>query len=111
MRGDLSNDASKQGIIQRSIVHLFRRLQEHDYTDIKVSASFLEIYNEELEDLFVDRPKDTNGPPKPGVKKTAPASANKLMLVDDPDRGCMCAGLTEMPVGTLEEVCPVRVSV
>ena len=52
MRGDLSSDEFSQGIIQRSVLHLFRRLAEHDYSDVHVAASFLEIYNEELEDLF-----------------------------------------------------------
>jgi hypothetical protein len=38
MRGDLSDDLSKHGIIQRSLVHLFHRLTEHDYSDIKVKV-------------------------------------------------------------------------
>ena len=54
MRGDLSDDVRQHGVIQRSMVHLFTRLTEHDYTDIGVKCSFLEIYNEELEDLFSD---------------------------------------------------------
>eukprot|EP00048_Salpingoeca_helianthica_P015751 m.228427 g.228427 ORF g.228427 m.228427 type:complete len:1144 (+) comp17477_c0_seq1:140-3571(+) len=106
MRGDLSADLSKQGIIQRSVTHLFRRLQEHDYTDVKISGTFLEIYNEELEDLFIDKPRDTGKGPAPAAGKKAPAAtaAPKLMLVDDPERGCVCAGLTEIPVNTLEEI-------
>jgi kinesin family protein 11 len=36
MRGDLSEDTSKHGIIQRSLQNLFQRLQEQDYTDISV---------------------------------------------------------------------------
>eukprot|EP00047_Mylnosiga_fluctuans_P020491 m.92966 g.92966 ORF g.92966 m.92966 type:complete len:1128 (-) comp8525_c1_seq1:83-3466(-) len=101
MRGDLSGDESKHGVIQRSVIHLFRRLQEHDYSEVKVSTSFLEIYNEELEDLYIDRAKETK--PGPG-KKPAQAAGKQLMLVDDPDRGCVCSGLTELPVATLEEV-------
>ncbi len=66
---------------------------------MKVSASFLEIYNEDLEDLFVDRPKDVK--PAPGKKVEA---KKQLTLVDDADRGCRCDGLTEVPVQTLEEV-------
>ncbi len=38
MRGDLSDDPSKHGVIQRSVFNLFRRLADHEYTDMKVDA-------------------------------------------------------------------------
>ncbi|EDQ92028.1 uncharacterized protein MONBRDRAFT_1544, partial [Monosiga brevicollis MX1] len=84
MRGDLSGDPSKHGIIQRSLVHLFNRLNEHDYSNVEVKSSFLEIYNEELEDLS--------------------GSAQRLTLVDHDSRGCVCDGLVEVPVEGLEQV-------
>lgn len=89
MRGSslsMKQDPSDHGIIQRSVNNLFRRLNEQDYTDIKVSVSFLEIYNEELEDML------------------EPKNKKKLLLIDDNKRGCVCANLTEMEVGSVEEV-------
>eukprot|EP00045_Choanoeca_perplexa_P015626 m.199395 g.199395 ORF g.199395 m.199395 type:complete len:185 (-) comp17043_c0_seq56:2441-2995(-) len=95
MRGDLSADVSQHGIIQRSMVHLFSRLTEHDYTDIGVKCSFLEIYNEELEDLFVGH---GSAKPKKGAVKP------RLTLVDHESRGCVCKGLTEVKVDALDQV-------
>eukprot|EP00730_Choanoeca_flexa_P000590 TRINITY_DN10260_c0_g1_i10.p2 TRINITY_DN10260_c0_g1~~TRINITY_DN10260_c0_g1_i10.p2 ORF type:complete len:323 (+),score=72.47 TRINITY_DN10260_c0_g1_i10:113-970(+) len=99
MRGDLSEDIKQHGIIQRSLVHLFSRLTEHDYTDIGVKCSFLEIYNEELEDLFIDH---AAGGPKTKTKK--PVASPKLTLVDHETRGCVCKGLTEVKVDALDQV-------
>lgn len=79
MRGSGLDADTDHGIIQRSISNLFRRLKEQDYSDINVSVSFLEIYNEELEDMLV----------------TKKAGGKKLMLIDDDQRGCVCANLTE----------------
>ena len=60
MRGDLSDDVSKYGIIQRSVTDLFEKLAQKAYSDVKLSCSFLEVYNEELEDLLVDPPKKSD---------------------------------------------------
>lgn len=101
MRGDLSDDPSQLGIIQRSVNQLFERMFEiEDYTDVKISCSFLEIYMEELEDLFTD-------PPKVNTKDKGRATTkvkNNLRLVDDTKLGCRCDGLIEEPVANLDEV-------
>lgn len=86
MRGDLK-DGKQFGVIQRSIENLFRRLDEQDYANVKVSCSFLEIYNEELEDLLL--PKGTT--PK------------KLRLIDHDSRGTVCHGLSEVPVSSVDD--------
>ena len=44
-RGDLSDDVGKFGIIQRSIVYLFRQFQEKMYSNVTMKCTFLEIYN------------------------------------------------------------------
>ena len=78
-RGDLSDDPSKFGIIQRSVVYLFRQFQEKMYSNVSMKCTFLEIYNEELEDLFAERGKhDLAAFRKPG------GSASKQRL----DRRC-----------------------
>eukprot|EP00040_Diaphanoeca_grandis_P036411 m.232044 g.232044 ORF g.232044 m.232044 type:complete len:1131 (-) comp33613_c0_seq8:3838-7230(-) len=87
MRGSsMTTDESDHGIIQRSLENLFRRLHEQDYTGVNVSVSFLEIYNEDLEDML-----------KPSAK-------SKLMLVDHEQRGCVCANLTENQVDNVKQV-------
>ena len=98
MRGDLSEREEQHGIIQRSLHHLMRRLHEHEYTSISVKCSFLEIYNEDLEDLF-----DTKSKPTSKTRKTRPA-ANGLVLVDDEKRGCVCKGLKEVDVESVPQV-------
>ncbi|EGD72373.1 hypothetical protein PTSG_00393 [Salpingoeca rosetta] len=97
MRGDLSSNENQHGIIQRSLSHLLRRLHEHEYTDIKVKCSFLEIYNEELEDLF-------DAKSKPSTRKRSTRTTNNLVLVDDEKRGCVCKGLKEMAVESVPQV-------
>ena len=82
MRGNLNGPEEEHGIIQRSVDGLFRRLAESDFEDVRVSVSFLEIYNEDLEDLLTDTAKE------------------KLMLIDHATRGTVCHGLTEVPVSS-----------
>ena len=53
MEGDLT-DPVKFGIIPRSTDAVFRALRNKMYESFKVSCSYLEIYNEDLCDLFAD---------------------------------------------------------
>ena len=92
MRGSGLDSETDHGIIQRSLSNLFRRLKEQDYTDINVSVSFLEIYNEELEDMLASKK----------------AGGKKLMLIDDDHRGCVCANLTEDSVKDVPTVRQLR---
>eukprot|EP00035_Acanthoeca_spectabilis_P020291 m.432117 g.432117 ORF g.432117 m.432117 type:complete len:1136 (-) comp17393_c0_seq1:46-3453(-) len=85
MRGH-GSDPSQHGVIQRSLEMLLRRLPEQEYTDISMSVSFLEVYNEELMDMF------------------RPQNDARLTLVDDDTRGTVCHGLTEIPVTGVQEV-------
>ena len=53
MEGDIS-DPSLYGVIPRSIGHIFKALEQPKFTSGSVTCSYLEIYNEELCDLFAD---------------------------------------------------------
>ena len=53
MEGDIS-DPSLYGIIPRSVSHIFEGLKDANVTLGTVTCSYLEIYNEELCDLFAD---------------------------------------------------------
>ena len=85
MRGTGSHPTN-HGVIQRSLEMLLRRLPEQEYKDISMSVSFLEVYNEELMDMF------------------KPDSTVRLTLVDDDTRGTVCHGLTEVPITGVDEV-------
>ena len=92
MRGDLSpDDPSKFGIIQRSIEYLFRQFQEKMYSNVSMKCTFLEIYNEELEDLFVEKPNANPLAPRRTVRQ-------RLGLVDDAERGTAVTGLSEVEI-------------
>jgi chromosomal replication initiation ATPase DnaA len=53
MEGDL-NSEEQQGVIPRAAQAIFDLLADPKYRDSEVTASYLEIYNEELSDLLVD---------------------------------------------------------
>ena len=57
MEGDLSNEDNR-GIIPRAAQAIFERLDSTQYLESSVTASYLEIYNEELADLLTDNCKD-----------------------------------------------------
>ncbi|EKX52236.1 hypothetical protein GUITHDRAFT_65383, partial [Guillardia theta CCMP2712] len=57
MEGDLSSE-NNRGVIPRAAHAIFERLKTEQYVESSVSASYLEIYNEELADLLVDDGKD-----------------------------------------------------
>lgn len=88
MRGVPGGSAEDAGLIQRSIFDIFNQMKTQDYSDIKMSCSFLEIYNEELLDLFADDVKTKN---------------SKLMLVDHKTRGSVCHGLNEININTPDD--------
>eukprot|EP00042_Codosiga_hollandica_P058688 m.888681 g.888681 ORF g.888681 m.888681 type:complete len:1150 (+) comp59935_c0_seq1:54-3503(+) len=89
MRGDLSGDGSKQGIIQRAVDRMLTEFKEKHYSDVNMKCTFLEIYNEELEDLLRVDPPTARKPIQ---------SKSRLILVDDSNHGSVCQGLTEVEI-------------
>lgn len=77
---------------------LFRhseRVKETDRLQIRVTVSFLEVYNENIRDLL------SNDYADPAVGKEAPEF---LDLREDPIKGPVAAGITEVEASTPEEV-------
>lgn len=57
MEGDLANPEN-QGVIPRAAQAIFDLLSDPKFRDSDVTASYLEIYNEELSDLLIDDSKE-----------------------------------------------------
>ncbi|GMI41654.1 hypothetical protein TeGR_g5245 [Tetraparma gracilis] len=89
MEGDIENE-EQQGVIPRSARAIFEELKHEKYTSHTVSVQYLEIYNEELCDLFVDVTKT-------GKDKT------KLEIMDS-KTGTFCKGLSEHVVESAADV-------
>lgn len=83
--GDISQPAA-YGIIPRSITKIFETLEGVLYQKSRVTCSYLEIYNEELTDLFGEVNND-----------------QKLEIMNDGD-GTIVKGLTEKLVKTPDDV-------
>ena len=83
MEGELRDDQLK-GVIPRSVDAIFEQLKKDKYTSSTVTASYLEIYNEELSDLL--HVQDAAAPaatPRAGFGNKADSDAPKLQLVEE----------------------------
>ena len=112
MEGNLTIDEEK-GVIPRAVESIFQRLGNSDkYSEFSVSASYLEIYNEEMTDLLVELPTAAakKGGFAPGGK-AAGETAPKLEMVEDTTkmvggrtRGTFVKGLSEHAVTNASDV-------
>lgn len=74
------------GNMFHTLKELFNKMKDYKLDrDYKIRVSFLEIYNESLKDLIV-------------------VSADVLDLREDPIKGLVIAGLSEIEVRTPEEI-------
>ena len=90
MEGQIDN-ADQRGIIPRAAASIFASLQDDAFIEKAVSVSYLEIYNQDLNDLLV--------PAKDAAPKT------KLRIVEGAgNAGVYCQGLTRQTVESVEDV-------
>jgi len=90
------NDPEQQGIIPRAAQSIFDKLKHPQYSDKRVTVSYLEIYNEDLCDLLVDQSDDNNN-------QLPPKRATKLDIMEGKN-GTFCRGLSEKEVTSAEDV-------
>ena len=85
MEGSIHEEENR-GIIPRSADAIFEQLKDPKYSEHQVNVQYLEIYNEELSDLFI-------------TKKEAP----KLTIMDSKS-GVVVQGLSQHEVLSVEDV-------
>ncbi|XP_072039625.1 chromosome-associated kinesin KIF4-like [Amphiura filiformis] len=81
------NDAEVKGIIPRVIERLFNGIQDRTDTEFLVKVSYLEIYNEEINDLL----------------GSAASKGDSLAIREQLDGGIRVSGLSEVQVQSSEE--------
>ena len=84
MEGDLTC-ADNAGIVPRSVKAIFEQLGESN-VEFAIRVSFLELYNEELQDLLSND------------------SEKKLRLCEDVKKGLICQNLEEIPVLNVNDI-------
>ncbi|XP_069905740.1 kinesin-like protein KIF21A isoform X9 [Oryctolagus cuniculus] len=99
---DVNIMEEEQGIISRAVKHLFKSIEEKKHTaiknglpppDFKVNAQFLELYNEEVLDLF-DTTRDIDSKNK----------KSNIRIHEDSTGGIYTVGVTTRTVNTESEM-------
>ncbi|XP_040089420.1 kinesin-like protein KIF21A isoform X15 [Oryx dammah] len=99
---DVNIIEEEQGIISRAVKHLFKSIEEKKHTsiknglpppDFKVNAQFLELYNEEVLDLF-DTTRDID----------AKTKKSNIKIHEDSAGGIYTVGVTTRTVNTESEM-------
>ncbi|XP_062051051.1 kinesin-like protein KIF21A isoform X3 [Lepus europaeus] len=99
---DVNIVEEEQGIISRAVKHLFKSIEEKKHTaiknglpppDFKVNAQFLELYNEEVLDLF-DTTRDIDSKNK----------KSNIRIHEDSTGGIYTVGVTTRTVNTESEM-------
>ena len=95
------SDLQQHGVIPRSAAAIFDALKrDPDYLSSTVYCSLLEIYNEELSDLLVER---SNNSKRGNASSKATSSATKLYILEG-ENGPFCRGLSESKVTNAEDL-------
>ena len=89
MEGDIHSDADA-GIVPRSVKSILESL-EASGSEFTIRVSFLELYNEELQDLLV-------------TPSQAASSEKKLKLCEDVKKGVVCQNLEEITVLSVRDI-------
>jgi len=108
------NEEGQLGLIPRFVTDTFLALQHMEsrnyesavdssnFSSFKCSASFLEVYGEEIHDLL-----STTNTSKPATQQTSGGKTNSLPIREDSNGGVVVAGLTHVPVSSVHEALQV----
>jgi kinesin family protein 18/19 len=91
MFGDIYLNVNlEKGICMFAVEYLFEKIKSDEENFYKIKINYMEIYNEQVVDLLVER-HDLN-------------SEQHLMIVEDPIKGTLVPDLTEFTVSSSEQV-------
>ena len=92
------------GVLPRSVKAAWELMEEQQSTGsgvtFKASVTYLEVYNEEIQDLLSGKEGGAGG----GDGSKPRAKQNLKILGDDPVKGAVVEGLSDIPVSSSEEV-------
>ncbi|CAG9824939.1 unnamed protein product, partial [Phaedon cochleariae] len=86
--GTAYSGAGQMGVIPRAISEIFDTVKDNFSIDFDITVSFMELYQEVLYDLLSGKPRDQC----------------VVELREDPVKGILIPGLSELPVKSAEEV-------
>jgi len=84
----MAGSPDNEGIMSRSVQHIFESIEKHTGRTAKIRMSYLEIYNEQIKDLL--NPSDD--------------PSKELKIVEDPENGIVVTGLSSCYPTDTEEV-------
>jgi len=99
-----SGNNQMRGIIPRAVEQILttaRSLREHQNWVFDMKVSFVEIYNEELRDLLLD--KSTNSTLSSSFNRPGSASQKKLSIKRNQDKKLYVDGLSQISIDTTGE--------
>jgi hypothetical protein len=92
------DDEAHMGIIPRAAMTIFEKLKGETYIESTVSVSYLEIYNEELNDLLMDPAKPAKVERTGSNGKKVAERGLKIMEGNAKQGGVHCSGLSRQVV-------------
>lgn len=103
MQGDIHCEENA-GIVPRAVKDILEQLEESG-VEFTIRVSFLELYNEELQDLLSTSPPVAASAAPGPMSNAAMQAAPKLKLCEDSKKGSVvCQGLEEVTVLTVKDI-------
>ena len=101
MEGQIDNPELK-GIIPRAVEHIFETLDARKETEYSVKVSFLELYNEQLEDLLVKSSQSSSS--NSMIPDPDSSAHQQLRLCEDKQKGVVVQNLENVLVNEPKEI-------
>ena len=102
MEGEIDH-AELKGIIPRAVEHIFETLKSREETEYSVKVSFLELYNEQLEDLLV-KSSSSNSSGNSMIPDPDVSAQQQLRLCVDKQKGVVVQNLENVLVNEPKDI-------
>lgn len=102
---DISLLPEQDGIIPRAISYLFKRIDQikHNLIDFSIKAEFIELYNEEIIDLFDTSSINSSNQSQESLQ-TRNGTKNKIEIHEDSNGNVVVSGCTRRIVNSVNDV-------